>query len=710
MSMLSNIASEIKLEIGHVLFIDLVGYSNLLITQQSEQLEILRKIVRGTQQFRAAEAGGKLLRLPTGDGGALVFLTTPEAPVLCALDIATELKNYPELHVRMEIHSGPVNAITDLNEQANLAGAGVNIAQRVMDCGDAGHILLSKHVAEDLEHYPRWKPHLHDLGECAVKHGARVSVVNFYGDDFGNPSLPDKFKGTGSRVAEPRSTPAKRVVAVASGIGALMAVAILASLIVPGILRSRESARLERVETLPTRAKSIAVLPFVDLSQAHDQEYFCDGISEKILDALAKVEGLRVVARTSSFSFRGKNADVSEIAQKLNVQNILEGSLRREGNRIRITAQLVSAASGSHLWSETYERELQGVFAVQDEITHSIVDALKIKLAVAPPARAQQNTEAYDLYLQGLYFSNKSDEETLRKSLNFFRRALDIDPNFARAWTGVAKAWLWLADAYVRPLEAYPKMNEAALKALALDERDAEAHCYLGEAKRVLDRDLAGEEKELKRALEIDPNSAPGHLFMALLKTSQGDLEKGIKEIQEAERLDPLSPVSCNFAVSIYLAAGRIDDAIEAGNRTVQIDPNYVYFDPVLANAYREKGDFQKAIELYEKAQATTHFPGAGLAITYAKMGRREDAQRILEQLIEKSRQQYVRGEVIATVYAALGEKDEAFRWLERAFDEHSASMVGFASSPDFRTLRSDPRFADLLRRIGIDPAKVLNR
>jgi adenylate cyclase len=454
--------------------------------------------------------------------------------------------------------------------------------------------------------------------------------------------------------------------------------------------------------------KSIAVLPFVDLSQAKDQEYFCDGISEEILDALAKVEGLRVVARTSSFSFKGKSADVNEIAQKLNVQNVLEGSLRREGNRIRITAQLINARDGFHIWSDTFERELQGVFAVQDEITRAIVDALKVKLAVAPPARALQNTEAYDLYLQGLYFSNKSDEEGLRKSLTLFQQALDKDPNFARAWTGIAKAWLWLADAYVRPLEAYPKVKEAASRALALDERDAEAHCYLGETKRILDRDLSGEERELKRALEIDPNAAPAHLFMAWLKSAQGDLDEGVKEIQKAESFDPLAPVMSNFAVGIYCAAGRFDDAIEEGKRILQVDPNYVYFDSALAHAYREKGDFEKAITLYEKAQATTHFPSVGIAITYAKMGRREDALRILDQLIEKSRQQYVAADSVAIVYAALGEKDEAFRWLERAFEEHSAPLYGLAFSPDYRPLRSDPRFAALLRRMGVDPDKAL--
>jgi serine/threonine protein kinase/TolB-like protein len=464
-----------------------------------------------------------------------------------------------------------------------------------------------------------------------------------------------------------------------------------------------------RVKTIPSTIpeKSIAVLPFVDLSQAHDQEYFCDGISEEILDALSKVQGLRVVARTSSFSFKGKNVAVADIGQKLNVRNVLGGSLRREGNRIRITAQLVDARDGFHVWSDTFERESQGVFAVQDEITRAIVDALKVKLAVAPTSRAPQNTKAYDLYLQGLYFLNKSDEESLRKSLTLFQRALDIDPNFARAWTGIAKAWLWLADAYVRPLEAYPKMLEAASKAVALDERDAEAHCYLGKTKRVLDRNFSGEEEELKRALQIDPNLGAAHFSMSLLKSAQGELKEAIKEIQEAEGLDPLSPTICSFAVGVYLAADRAAEAINAGKRMLQLDPNFVYLDAALADAYREKGDFKEAVALYEKAQAATQFPSVGLAITYARMGRREDARHILDQLIEKSRRQYVAADSIATVYVALGEKDEAFRWLDRAWHEHSAPESGFLFHAEYRALRSDPRFADLLRRSGIDPARV---
>jgi TolB-like protein/tetratricopeptide (TPR) repeat protein len=455
-------------------------------------------------------------------------------------------------------------------------------------------------------------------------------------------------------------------------------------------------------------AKSIAVLPFVDLSQAKDQEYFCDGISEEILDALAKVEGLRVVARTSSFSFKGKNADVAEIGQKLNVQNVLEGSLRREGNRIRITAQLINARNGFHIWSETFERELQGVFAVQDEITRSIVDALKIRLAVAPPAHAEQNTEAYDLYLQGLYFSNKSDEEQLRKALALFQRALDKDPTLSRAWTGIAKAWDWLADAYLKPLEAYPKVESAATKALELNERDAEAHSILSEAKRVLHWDWNGAEHELQRALEIDPNSSSAHMYSAYLHACTGDLEEVPREMHEAERLDPLSPIASNLQATVYVNLDRLDDALAAAKRTLTIDPNYIYLEPTVARVYREQGKLDDALAIYLKAREVTHEPTAGLGITYARLGRTDEARRVLQQLMDKANRSYVAGEQIATVFVALGDHDEAFRWLNRAVDEHTANII--STRRELRPLHSDARFPELLRRMGIDPAKVFGR
>ena len=450
------------------------------------------------------------------------------------------------------------------------------------------------------------------------------------------------------------------------------------------------------------------MLPFLDLSETKDQEYFCDGMSEEILEALAKVEGLRVVARTSSFSFKGKSVNAREVGEKLNVANVLEGSLRREGNRVRVTAELINARSGFHLWTETYDRKLEDVFALQDEITRAIVDALKIKLAVSPPGRQQPNTEVYDLYLQGLYFSNKGSEEDLRRALSFFQRAVEKDPTFARAWTGIAKVWYFLADVYVKPLDAYPASKEAALKAIALDEKDAEAHCYLSEAKRVLDWDLAGADAELKRALELDPSSAPAHFFSALLPLFRGELKDGLRLVLEAEKLDPVSPITSYVATAAYLANDRVDEAVVEGQRTLQLDPNYFYLDSTLAAAYREKGNFPEAIALYTKAQEATRLPSSGLAITYVRMHEETEARNILAQLVQAREKRYVSAPLIAAVSTALGDKEEAFRWLERAYDEHSGVLQWIAFVPEFRALHSDARFPDLLQRTSASPDTIL--
>ena len=454
--------------------------------------------------------------------------------------------------------------------------------------------------------------------------------------------------------------------------------------------------------------KSIAVLPFLDLSEAKDQEYFCDGMSEEIIGALAKVESLRVVARASSFSFKGKNANASEIGKKLKVANVLEGSLRREGNRVRITTELIDARNGFRIWSETYERELQGMFALQDEIARAIVEALKIKLAISLPSREQPNTEAYDLYLQGLYFSNKSTEEDLRRALSFFQHCLEKDPTFSRAWTGIAKVWYFLADVYVKPLEAYPLSREAAMKAIELDERDAEAHCYLSEAKRVLDWDLTGANAELTRALQLDPNSAPAHLFLGLHPLLRGELKDGLRLIIEAQKLDPVSPITSYVATAAYLANDRVDDAIVEGQRTLQLDPNYFYLDSLLAAGYREKGNFPEAIALYTKAEETTHLPSSGLAITYTRMGREVEARNILAQLFQAREKRYVSAPLIAAVAVALGDREGAFRELERAYAEHSGVLQWVAFLPEFRALRSDARFPLLLRQVGASQDTVL--
>ena len=696
--------ADSQLELAHVLFIDIVEYSERLIDEQSEAISELNSIVRNSEQFRRADGAGKLLRLPTGDGMVLAFFTSPEAPVQCAIEISRALKEKQVFTVRMGIHTGPVSRVADVDERSNVAGGGINIAQRVMDCGDAGHILLSKRVAEDLAQFRQWRDQLHDLGECEVKHGFRLGVVNVFGDGFGNPTVPMKMSRL-QAAAKPALTRPLRPMLV---IGAATTVLILAIALYLLFGRGEDIPSSQSTGS-SSPDKSIAVMPFADLSQAKDQEYFCDGMSEEILDSLSKIEGLRVVARTSSFSFKGKTVDVSEIGQKLGVQNILEGSVRRDGNRVRITAQLINARDGFHLWSQVYEREMQSVFKLQDEITRAITDALKIKLAGAPRTRLEPNTEAYDLFLQGMFFSNKSTEADLRRSLDFFQRALEKDPNSARAWAGVAKVWTWLADAYVRPADAYPKVKEAALKAVELDDAEPEGHIYVAEVKRVLDWDMAGSDAELYRALRLDPNSASAHFFLAMTSAVQGRKDEGMEHIRASVKADPLSPLVSNFASLGYLCLGLVDEAIEEGKRTLELDPNFFYGSPALARAYREKGMLQPAIDLYTKAQQATGVPQSGLAIIYAEAGRESDARQILQALEKRAATTYFPGEEIATVYIALRQKDEAFKWLDRACDEHSGPIHAIAMRPEFRPLHSDPRFAAILKRIGLDPSKILS-
>ena len=401
----SDGSSELKFEIGHVLFIDIVGYSKLLISEQSEQLQKLKEIVWATEQFRQAQAEGKLLRLPTGDGGALVFRNNVEAPVLCAMAIGKELKRHPEIHVRMGIHSGPVNEITDLNAQANIAGAGINFAQRVMDCGDAGHILLSQHVADDLKHYPRWQPYLHSLGECEVKHGVRLNMTNLYSEEFGNPKLPGKLQAAKKHRAQVRW---------AEVVAALLVLA----LIIGGVFY------FARRPAIVADNDSIAVLPFVNMSGDKDQEFFSDGISEELLNLLSKIPQLKVAARTSSFSFKGKGVEIPEIARQLHVANVLEGSVRKSGDQLRITAQLIRAAEGYHLWSETYDRRMDDIFKIQDEIAGEVVKELKVKLLGAAPKVRTTDPKAYALFLQARELGRQHTAEAFAKSDALLREAL----------------------------------------------------------------------------------------------------------------------------------------------------------------------------------------------------------------------------------------------------------------------------------------------
>ena len=476
-----------------------------------------------------------------------------------------------------------------------------------------------------------------------------------------------------------------------------------------GIVRTPDRVpqpRIDAVDPSISQEKSIAVLPFKDLSAGPERDYLGEGIAEEILTALSKVDNLRVAARRSSFWFKDRDAELSEVASKLNVEHVVEGSIRRDGNRIRVTAELTECCQGFTLWSETFEREFQGIFALQDEITCAIVDALKLKLELAPATARAPSMEAYDLYLRGLFLSDKSNEEALRRSLEFFERALDKDPRFARAWTSIAKSWLWLADAYVEPLEAYSKVREAAVNAINIDDSEAEAHVYLAETKRILDWDLRGAEAEYVRAFEIDSNSTTSNYFIAAFYAAIGEREKALTYLRRTAKIDPTSLWVSNFACEIYRYFGLTDEAMAAGERSLQLDPTFAYSEPLMAALYREMGRFDDAIGLYKKSQDLSGRVPFGLAITYAKMNRREEAREILKAACA-SRGSYTPGDAIAHVHVVLEEYEDAMRELARAYDEHSSSLHFIGIAPEFAPLRSDKRFVSIVKEIGLDPQKV---
>src|SRR5712691_11727679 len=385
--MSAEIKKEIQLEIAHVLFIDIVGYSKLSVNEQHAVVEELNQIVRASEQFRRAEAASRLLKIPTGDGMALVFYTSPEAPAQCAVEISRALKEHPRLQLRIGIHSGPVSGVVDVNERANLTGAGLNIAQRVMDCGDAGHILLSKHVAEDLEEYEKWRPLLHDLGTCEVKHGARVGVTNLYSDEVGNPQLPKKFQ----TLQKHRSHVRWAEVAIA--------LLVLGAVVAAFIFVLRRPMR----SALSVAEKSIAVLPFENLSEEKANAFFADGVQDEILTNLARIADLKVISRTSVMQYKsGVARNLREIGQQLGVAHLLEGSVQRAANRMRVNAQLIDARTDAHLWAQTYDRDLADVFAIQSEIAKAIADQLQARLLPNEKKAIEQppttDLGAFDLY------------------------------------------------------------------------------------------------------------------------------------------------------------------------------------------------------------------------------------------------------------------------------------------------------------------------
>jgi adenylate cyclase len=686
----TGVQKEIELEIAHVLFLDIVGYSKLSVNEQHARIEELNEIVRLSEQFRKAEGANRILKIPTGDGMALVFYKTPEEPAQCAVEISRALKDNRRLQVRMGIHSGPVSGVVDVNQRTNVAGAGINMAQRVMDCGDAGHILVSRHVAEDLEEYERWRPYLHDIGAFEVKHGARVSVTNLYSDEVGNPDLPSKLRAIKKRHARVRWA------AVAIGLVALAAVVAAVMMII-----SRRPAT--SLTAMPE--KSIAVLPFVDMSAGKDQEYFSDGISEELLNLLAKIPQLQVTARTSSFAFKGKETGIPEIARTLRVAHVLEGSVRKAGTSVRITAQLIKAGTDTHLWSQTYDRKLDDIFAIQDEIAADVVKQLQVTLLGAAPKARTTDPEAYALYLQAVELGRQFTAEPFQQSDALYRKVLAIDPRYAPAWYGLARNFGNETGQGLLPVkEGFAQAREAAVRALAIDPDYASAHAQLGWIAMYGDSDLVGAAQHLERALALDPADLRVLTTSATLLQSLGRLDEALALEEAAVRRDPVN-VTTLFNLGYHeRMAGRLDAAIASFRTVLSLSPSNGGAHCQLGIALLLKGDAKGALAEIEQ-ETSEIYKMIGLPMAYHALGRKADSDAALAALIAKYEKDGPSN--IASVYAYRGEADQAFEWLDRAVEYGDGGLGEIVTDNLFDKIHTDPRWLAFLRKIGKAPEQL---
>ena len=612
--------SKLRLEIAHVLFIDIVGYSKLRINEQSAQIEKLREIVRGTEQFRTSEAEGKLLRLPTGDGGALAFRNNPEAPVICAEEIAKALKRHPEIRVRMGIHSGPVNEVTDLNEQANIAGAGINIAQRIMDCGDTGHILVSKHAAEDLEQYDQWHPYLHDLGECEVKHGERLHVVNFYNDQIGNSAVPTRCL----RSAVPGTTSSatvgnrRRYSIVAMAIGALIVVGATSLFLTTRTAFRNITGRAVSASSISE--KSIAVLPFQNLSDDKSNAYFTDGIQDEILTRLSKIAALKVISRTSTQKYKSAPDNLREIGHQLGVANFLEGSVQKIANAVHVNVQLIRAATDEHLWAESYNRKLDDVFGVEGEVASAIADQLNAKLSgeeqKAVAEKPTQNAAAYDAYLRAIAIDDAQTIETSKRAADLYAEAVRLDPQFALAWArlAVARSHLYFNGVDLQT-NSGAAVKEAADRAMSLQPELGEAWLAQGVYRYRVLRDFQGALQSYEEALRRLPNSAFVLEQMAHLERRLGQADVAQKHYQAAAQLDPR-----NIGILLTLADAlqtvrRYDEARTVVDRALEISPGNEAALAAKAFSFQAQGRLNEAAEILAKAPANSQ----NEALTFAR-------------------------------------------------------------------------------------------
>jgi len=661
-AMTAESSAELPLQIAHVLAMDLVGYSTFLINEQTRMVAELNRIVRQTARFQESDANGTLIRLPSGDGMNLVFFDDPEAPLECAVQLATVLKDSPEIRLRMGIHSGPVHRIMDVNDRSNVAGAGIDLAQRVMDCGDAGHILLSKRVADDLAPLPRWHGHLHELGLIEVKHGRKIDLVNFFTDEVGNPARPVKCSNLGAKKSD--------------------------------------------LTTRADSADAIAVLPLENLSGQQEEEFFADGMTEALITDLAKIGGLKVISRGSVMGFKGTRQPLSEIGHSLGVELILEGSVLRSRERVRISARLVRAETDEYLWAERYDRELADVLSLQDEVARAVAQAIDKTLhgrSATAPRRV--DPEVYLLDLRGRHFWHQRTETSFRSALRLFEDAAARDPTYAPAYVGIAESLNMLANYGLVPArEIRPRSLAAAQRALELDPASADAHRLLAFVRWQFEFNWQAAIAEYERSLELDPHSPTTTYWFGAYLAVIGFFARSYELLDRAHELDPLSLVVPSVEGWAHIFERRFEEALPLLEGVLRINPDFHLALWFQGEALVELERFAEGIAVlkraYELGGQTSRLLGY-LGYAYGRAGETEQARQCLMELETRvQKRSYMPPYFPALVLGGMGEYDRTLDHLEQAYREGDTMLRDLKADPHWDRMRSLPRFQELMKKM----------
>jgi TolB-like protein/class 3 adenylate cyclase len=696
-----------QLELGHVLFMDIVGFSKLLVDQQSEIARRLNQVVRNSDQFRAAEAADKLFRLPTGDGMILTFFNSPEAPVRCAVEIARALKKYPEMGLRMGVHSGPVHKISDVNDRSNLAGAGVNIAQRVMDCGDAGHILLSRRAAEDLEQHSKWKPHLQDLGECEVKHGLRVDVVNLWTGEVGNPVPPAKFAAAAAAKTSAANRALlirrRKVIFLVGSVLALLALAV-------GLWQSAQ-----RKSAVVMEISSLAVKPLDNFSGDPSKNYFADGMTEELTTKLSEIGALKtVISRSTMMKYKGSSKSPSEIAHEVKVGAIVAGSVKLSGSEAQINIELIDAASETVLLRREYPRRVANIVQLQNEVALAIANAISLKLTPNEQARLTGgrvvNPEAYESYLQGNSVIRDTDNaENLDAGIALLEKAVLLDEKFAEAYAALADAYHEKAYFFSAGDEELDRRAEVALaKALELDPDLPAAHVVRAE---LLWRPSAGfsHEKailEVRRALAVAPNFSDAHFLLGVICFHVGLIDEARQEFIKMEQLLPNSPEEKAHLGLIALFQGRYDEAAAALQANLSGIPRS-FGEYNIACAFLYSGDVNAARTRIENIKEKLEDDGGLLIATRALLlavaGDKKGAHEKIDEALKTGQgfgHFHHTTYAVASTFAIMNEPDSAMKWLNYTAENGYPNLTWFERDPNLDKLRKNPGFIEFLEKL----------